>query len=56
MRILALDLGTKAGWAARVDGLTHSGVIDLRPIVFYLSLTALFLFLTLKSVESRRWK
>jgi len=32
------------------------GVIDTRPVVFYLSLTTLFLFLTLKSVESRRWK
>jgi ABC-2 type transport system permease protein len=32
------------------------GVVDIRPIVFYISLTVLFLFLTLKSVESRRWK
>jgi ABC-2 type transport system permease protein len=32
------------------------GVVDTRPVVFYLSLTTLFLFLTLKSVESRRWK
>jgi ABC-2 type transport system permease protein len=32
------------------------GVIDTRPVILYLSLTALFLFLTLKSVESRRWK
>ena len=32
------------------------GVVDLRPLVFYLSLTGLFLFLTLKAVESRRWK
>jgi ABC-2 type transport system permease protein len=32
------------------------GVVDLRPVVLYVSLTALFLFLTLKSVESRRWK
>jgi len=31
-------------------------VIDTRPITLYLSLTALFLFLTLKAVESRRWK
>jgi ABC-2 type transport system permease protein len=33
-----------------------SGAVDTRPIVFYLSFTALFLFLTLKVVESRRWK
>jgi gliding motility-associated transport system permease protein len=32
------------------------GVIDTRPVVFYLSLTIFFLFLTLKVVESRRWK
>lgn len=32
------------------------GIIDSRPIVLYLSLTFLFLFLTLRIVESRRWK
>ena len=32
------------------------GVVDTRPVVFYLSFTVLFLFLTLKVVESRRWK
>ena len=32
------------------------GVIDTRPIVFFSSLTFLFLFLTLRVVESRRWK
>jgi ABC-2 type transport system permease protein len=32
------------------------GFVDTRPIVFYLSLTLFFLFLTLKVVESRRWK
>ncbi len=32
------------------------GVIDTRPIVLYLSLTLFFLFLTLRVVESRRWK
>jgi ABC-2 type transport system permease protein len=32
------------------------GVVDTRPVIFYLSLTAFFLFLTLKVVESRRWK
>ena len=32
------------------------GVIDTRYIVFYLSLTAFFLFLTYRVVESRRWK
>ena len=32
------------------------GVVDTRPIVLYLSLTFYFLFLTLKVIESRRWK
>ena len=32
------------------------GVVDSRPVIFYLSLTLFFLFLTLRSVESRRWK
>jgi ABC-2 type transport system permease protein len=32
------------------------GVVDTRAIIFYLSLTLLFLFLTLRAVESRRWK
>jgi hypothetical protein len=32
------------------------GVIDTRPVVFYASFTVLFLFLTHKVIESRRWK
>ena len=32
------------------------GVVDTRPVVLYASLTMLFLFLTLRAVESRRWK
>jgi ABC-2 type transport system permease protein len=32
------------------------GVVDTRHVVFYLTLTAFFLFLNLKVVESRRWK
>lgn len=32
------------------------GIIDTRYVVFYLSLTVLFLFLTYRVVESRRWK
>ena len=33
-----------------------SGVLDTRPVILYLSVTALFLCLTFKVVESRRWK
>jgi ABC-2 type transport system permease protein len=32
------------------------GVVDLRAMIFYASLTFFFLFLTLRIVESRRWK
>ena len=32
------------------------GVIDTRAVVFYVTLTLFFLFLTLRVVESRRWK
>jgi ABC-2 type transport system permease protein len=32
------------------------GVVDTRAVIFYMTLTMLFLFLTLRSVESRRWK
>jgi ABC-2 type transport system permease protein len=32
------------------------GIVDTRPVVFYISFTILFLFLNLKVVESRRWK
>jgi ABC-2 type transport system permease protein len=32
------------------------GIIDTRAIVFYLTLTSFFLFLTYRVVESRRWK
>jgi ABC-2 type transport system permease protein len=32
------------------------GVVDLRTMIFYASLTFFFLFLTLRVVESRRWK
>ncbi len=32
------------------------GIVDVRYVVYYVSLTCFFLFLTLKVVESRRWK
>ena len=62
---LSYALAGQTGWVAKLFAhlslIEHMrdfsrGVIDMRPLVFYLSLTALFLFLTLKSVESRRWK
>jgi gliding motility-associated transport system permease protein len=32
------------------------GVVDTRAVIFYVSLSLFFLFLTLRAVESRRWK
>ncbi|HEY9171736.1 MAG TPA: ABC transporter permease subunit [Verrucomicrobiae bacterium] len=62
---LARQLPSQATWQTMV--LSHfsllehmqdfaRGVVDTRPTVFYLSLSSLFVFLTLRVVESRRWK
>jgi hypothetical protein len=32
------------------------GAVDTRPVVLYTTVTFLFLFLTLRVIESRRWK
>jgi ABC-2 type transport system permease protein len=32
------------------------GIVDLRHLVFHLSVAAVFLFLTVKVIEARRWK
>jgi len=39
----------------RMDSLSK-GVLDTRDIVYFVNLTALALFLSLKSLEARRWK
>jgi len=39
----------------QMDDFTR-GVVDMRTVIFYVSLTFFFLFLTLRVVESRRWK
>jgi|ERR1700733_247254 len=62
---LADAIETPAGWQAQVlscfgffkqmDDFAR-GVVDLRTMIFYTSLTLFFLFLTLRVVESRRWK
>ena len=65
LSFLSFAMAGQTGWVAKI--FTHlsliehmrdfsRGVVDVRALVFYLSLTGLFLFLTLKSVESRRWK
>jgi ABC-2 type transport system permease protein len=65
LSFLADRFEVAAGWQARaiasVAMFDHMndfarGVVDTRPVVFYLSLTGLFLFLTLRTLESRRWK
>jgi ABC-2 type transport system permease protein len=54
-----------SGWAAQclrqMSIIEHMqdfvrGTIDTRHVVFYVSSTVFFLFLTLKSIESRHWK
>jgi ABC-2 type transport system permease protein len=59
--MFANQTGWKAQLATHVGLIEHMrdfarGVIDTRPLIFYLSLTVLFLFLTYRVVESRRWK
>jgi ABC-2 type transport system permease protein len=65
LSFLKFSVGTRTGWAAQAATYASCfdhmedfvrGVVDTRHVVFYLSLTGLFLFLTLKVVEGRRWK
>jgi len=62
---LAGEAATNAPWQAQV--LSHfalfdqmhdfaRGIVDTRAVVFYVTLTFFFLFLTLRAVESRRWR
>ena len=62
---LASQLPALANWQAQVLSCfalfehMHDfarGVVDTRPVVLLVSLTVFFLFLTLRVVESRRWK
>ncbi len=62
---LASQLPAQESWQAQVLGCfdlfeqMHDfarGVVDTRPVVLLVSLTLFFLFLTLRIVESRRWK
>jgi ABC-2 type transport system permease protein len=41
--------------AAQLDDFAR-GIVDLRHLVFHVTGTALFLFLTIRSLESRRWR
>ena len=62
---LASQLPAQESWQAEVLGCfalfeqMHDftrGVVDTRPVVLLISMTCFFLFLTLRVVESRRWK
>ena len=65
LSFLGDQLSTDTGWQMQV--LNHltmvdhmlnfaRGIVDTRHVVLYVSLTIWFLFLTLRVVESRRWK
>ena len=62
---MSVTLTSKVGWQAQlfsyVDLIEHMqdfarGVIDTRALVFFGSSTFFLLFLTLRVIESRRWK
>jgi ABC-2 type transport system permease protein len=62
---LATVIPPKPGWQAalcnHVSLIEHMkdftrGILDTRHVLFYATLTLFFLFLTLKAVESRRWR
>jgi ABC-2 type transport system permease protein len=63
--ILADHLPAQAGWYTQALGALAffdqlrefaRGVVDTRPVLLYVSMTGFFLFLTLRIIESRRWK
>ncbi len=64
LSITQLAAASTDGWASTVleetSMVTHfadlrRGVLDLSDIVYYLSVIVLFLFLSVRSIESRRW-
>jgi ABC-2 type transport system permease protein len=60
-KMIPLGDGWASKLAAHISMFDHMhdfvrGYVDTRQLTFYLSLTVLFLYLTLKVVESRRWK
>jgi ABC-2 type transport system permease protein len=65
LSFLAFSYSGQPGWASKVfvhvSLIEHMrdfsrGIVDTRQVVFYVSLTWVFLFLTLKVVQSRRWR
>lgn len=65
LSFLADGINTSGGWQNQVFNhvsmVEHmrdfaGGIVDTRHVIYYLSLSAFFLFLTVKVLESRRWK
>jgi ABC-2 type transport system permease protein len=65
LSFLSLLIPAQPGWRSKfysqISMIEHMrdfahGVVDTRHLVFYASLIVFFLFLTVKVVESRRWK
>jgi ABC-2 type transport system permease protein len=65
LSFVSMTFASKTGWQAQffsyVGLIEHMqdfarGVIDTRPLVFYISTTFFLLFLTWRVIESRRWK
>ena len=60
------NIGTRLGGAGKeiVDGISLDahftdfarGIVDISHLVYYLSIIAVFLFLTVRAVETRRWR
>ena len=50
-------LGTILDWFSLYDRYTGFGlnIMGISPIFYFLSVTALFLFLTVRSIDKRRW-
>ena len=57
-RVLSGGLGDFIKYVSVSDNFDRfaKGIIDTRPLVFFVSMTAFFLFLSVKVVESRRWR
>jgi len=59
--VVSLGVRPWADLAAKLNAMTYfrdfsRGVFDSRGLVYFLSATALFLFLSVKTLESRRWR
>jgi len=65
LSFLSTAVAMQTGWQSQI--IAHlalrehmrdftAGVVDSRPVVLYLTLAVFFLFLSWKTVESRRWK